>query len=634
VSSPNKLALPGWSDTTRRLATDEPGVGLAVLIASFLIVVIQAGAVVRGFVPVFDGGLVDTDDYMRLVRVEHLWQTGAWFDSVIPRVDPPAGLELHWTRPMDVLLMAGALLGTPLLGFKSALFWWGSAISPVLQILSVATLVWAAAPLITRRWLPLVALLYVAQPSLMLRFLAGRPDHHSLLILLFVLTLGFGLRVAQNPDKRSNAIWGGLVGAMAIWVSVESLVSMVAVIAAFALFWLFSDRRFARALVAYSAGLCAGVAMALLIDRGVSGALAVEADKISLPHLAMFAGNGVVWWMLAGAEDRGWLGLARPWRAAWAMLGAVSVSALLVWFFPQIIADPMNAGGDLYVRKHLTHVSEIQPVIAWSELTGQSAASSIGTAFLWLGIALPAVPWLVYQCVVGQVSERRMWLLLGVAALVFVPLTAYQIRWSTSAQTVLVLPYACLMAAVAQHLAVALPDNLVRIVRPFVIIGMCVWVFVPNVLANRFNGTPNSLSDGENACPINGLESTLNDPAGLGSRSMKILAFIDYGPEILYRTRHSVLSIPNHRYQAGFAASYRIMSTEDFSLARTWMREKSVDLVLICMNGSDETFYESESGGRTLASALNENAPPPFLTPIPLPAEAGSMRLFAVRPDA
>jgi hypothetical protein len=599
-----------------------------------LVIVIQAGAVVRGFAPILDGGLVDTDDYMRLVRVEHLWQTGAWFDSVIPRVDPPIGLALHWTRPMDVLLMAGTLLGTPLLGFRSALFWWGSAISPVLQILSIGAMVWAATPLISRRWLPLVALLYVAQPGIMLRFLVGRPDHHGLLILLLVLAIGFCLRVAQDPESRSNAMWAGLVGAMAIWVSVESLVSVMAAISAFGVCWLFSDRRYARALVTYSIGLVAGLAAALLVERGVSGFLSVEADKISIPYLVMFTGNGVLWWILAGAEDRGWLGVSRPWRAVWAALGAVAVAALVIWLFPQIFADPMNVGGDLYVRKHLTHVSEVQPMLTWSALTGPAGASALGNAFLWLGIALPAVPWLINRCFVGPLSERRMWIFLAVAALAFVPLTVHQIRWSSSAQVVLVLPYACLAAAVAERLAVALSGTLVSIVRPFVIVGMCIWVYMPNVLANIVNGPAISMVDIGKTCSIKGLESTLNDPFGLGSRSMKILAFIDYGPEILYRTRHSVLSIPNHRYQPGFAASYHIMSAEDFSVARQLLRKNSVDLVVRCTKGPDSMFYESEAGGRTLYQALSENAPPSFLTPIPLPEEAGAMKLFVVRPGA
>ncbi|TFH42821.1 MAG: hypothetical protein E4H01_12900, partial [Lysobacterales bacterium] len=134
MSSSRKLARPGWAHAAKRLSTAEAGIALAILIASLIAIATQTSLVIRGIVPTLEGGLVDTDDYLCLVRVEHLWQTGAWFDSVIPRIDPPTGLALHWTRPMDVLLMAGALLATPLVGFRSALFWWGSLVSPVLLI--------------------------------------------------------------------------------------------------------------------------------------------------------------------------------------------------------------------------------------------------------------------------------------------------------------------------------------------------------------------------------------------------------------------------------------------------------------------------------------------------------------------
>jgi hypothetical protein len=421
---------------------------------------------------------------------------------------------------------------------------------------------------------------------------------------------------------------------MAIWVSVESLVGVVAAIAAFALWWLFSDRRYAQALMAYSTGLAAGLTVALLAERGVSGFLTVEMDKLSIPHLLMFAGNGGLWWMLAGAEARGWLGANRLWRGVCAALGAAALAAILLWLFPQILSDPMHAGGELYIRTHLNNVSEVQPLITWTALMGQAWGSAIGKAFLWLGIALPAVPWLAYRCFAGQVSERRMWILLAAAAIVFVPLTVHQLRWSSSVQTVLVLPYASMAAALADRLAAALSATLVSVVRPCVIAVLCVWVFVPAALTSSNTAAATSMAGNEKPCSIKGLESTLNDPGELGGRPMKILALIDYGPEILYRTRHSVLSIPNHRYQAGFTASYRIMSAEDFSLARQGLREKSVDLILVCTNGPDSTFYESEAGGRTLARALNENAPPPFLIPIPLPAEAGAFRLFAVQPGA
>lgn len=62
---------------------------------------------------------------MRLLRVERLIETGAWFDHTIPRSNAPYGETLHWTRPLDVLLVAGAAPLAPVLGWREALFAWG-----------------------------------------------------------------------------------------------------------------------------------------------------------------------------------------------------------------------------------------------------------------------------------------------------------------------------------------------------------------------------------------------------------------------------------------------------------------------------------------------------------------------------
>ncbi len=92
-----------------------PAVGTAIL----MMVLIQVGLVVKGTAPVFDGVLIDPDGYMRLARVAQLWADGNWFDPVFARIGPPEGLALHWSRPFDLLLLFGALLASPLLGFEA-----------------------------------------------------------------------------------------------------------------------------------------------------------------------------------------------------------------------------------------------------------------------------------------------------------------------------------------------------------------------------------------------------------------------------------------------------------------------------------------------------------------------------------
>ena len=79
------------------------------------------------------GNLVDSDGYARLVRIQRLFETGAWFDVGLPRANRPDGGTLHWTRPLDVLLIILALPLVALIGFSKALFWAGVLVSPLLM---------------------------------------------------------------------------------------------------------------------------------------------------------------------------------------------------------------------------------------------------------------------------------------------------------------------------------------------------------------------------------------------------------------------------------------------------------------------------------------------------------------------
>jgi hypothetical protein len=77
--------------------------------------------------------LVDSDGYARLLRIERLIETGGWFDVSLPRADWPYGGSLHWTRPLDVLLILLALPAAAAVGFGLALYWAGAIVSPLLH---------------------------------------------------------------------------------------------------------------------------------------------------------------------------------------------------------------------------------------------------------------------------------------------------------------------------------------------------------------------------------------------------------------------------------------------------------------------------------------------------------------------
>ncbi len=603
-----------------------PAVGTAIL----MMAIIQIGLVVKGNAPVLDGVLIDPDGYMRLARVTQLWQDGNWFDSLVTRIGPPEGLTLHWSRPFDILLLLGALLAMPLIGFEAGLYWWGVVLGPLLQVATVIALLWAAAPLLSRVWLCLLAFLFVPQPAIFGAFAVGRPDHHGVQILLFVLLIGLTLRLIFDPARSRAAIWAGAISALAVWISVESMLPVALSIAALGLAWLFGEPRALRVLVIHAASTLVAVVGALLIERGGGAFDSVVSDRLSLAHVAVFAVNLGFWLTMVAVARYGGAGTLGL-RGATAGLAALAGLTLLWWALPGLFANPIHNGDPLYLAKHMVHIEELQPLVRIPESPDGDWVRAVTRPLLWLGLALMAGPWLIYRIWSATGAERLAWIYLGLGAAIFLPLAARQARWAFYPEVFLLIPYAALAGAFLDRVAAYTSQQVIGVVRPLVVVTLCAWFYVP---ASMLNAAPQSSAAIRSAatCPLRDLAPLLNDPAGLGAAPKTILALIDFGPEILYRTQHSVLSIPNHRYQPGFAAGYRIMTASDFATAERGLRAAGVDLVLVCPNSVEDWFYNTESDATTLSEALQAGDPPGYLNQVELPEPLnGQFMLYALR---
>jgi hypothetical protein len=157
-----------------------------------------------------------------MVRVTQLVETGHWFDDTIARSNAPYGERLHWTRPLDVLLIAGAAPLAAFTGWERALWLWGVSLSPTL--LAAAAVVFALGLGLRREEHALLAVLLVmCQPALMHQCAAARPDHHSLLVFCAVLAAVLARRAMMRRFAHATAVYAGLACALGIWVSVEFL---------------------------------------------------------------------------------------------------------------------------------------------------------------------------------------------------------------------------------------------------------------------------------------------------------------------------------------------------------------------------------------------------------------------------
>ena len=599
-----------------------PAISIRTRLILFGIVLVLAQHLVHAVAlhpEVFGAALVDTDAYLRLVRVTELWRDGAWFSPTLTRIGPPDGLVLHWTRPLDIVLLAGAIILTPFAGFEAGLHWWGVVLGPVLHLALVAVLVDTARGLVGRTWLWLAIPLAVVLPGIAGAFVPGRPDHHGLLLLLFVLHLRAGLRLLSADGGPRDVMVAALSGALGIWVGIEFAPAVGITFATMALAWVLGDDRQAAWLTRLAVALLMALAAALLLERGPAGLLDGDLDRPSIRHLTPFALFAAAWpTMMLGRGGASAAG--RAGRAVRAFAALALVPLAMVWLDPGFLAGPMGAVDAQYAASHLSETAGRQSVLSLSGEARLDRVAALARAVAWLGIAPPALLWIALLIRREPATARAPRLHLGLGGLLFTGLAAAQIRWSGYAQVVLLPAY----VGLAGHLLALLENRLsgaaLVAVRPPLVLILLFWCLMPSLwIGVRPGDETGARTSGPvtafEHCPLSRLAEHLADPAELGARPLTLLAFIDFGPELLYRTPHAVLAVPTHRPQSGLWTTLAVMTSRDDEAARRRLEAGGVDLVVVCPGLAERAMYRRMAGEGvpTLHERLLAGTPPNFL---------------------
>nr|MBC8242282.1 hypothetical protein [Alphaproteobacteria bacterium] len=301
---------------------------------------------------VFQGELYDSDSYMRLVRVQKLIQGDGWYDNRISRANAPHGHDLHWSRPLDVLLLAGAALLAPRFGWDEGLQQAGVWLSPLLHLLTLLALLWAVRPLLDRQDLLWLGLLFPLQLFLDHQFAPGRPDHHALLLLLFVCALGAQIRVMASNAARRVAWTMALalpLGLM-VWVSVEGLVAAALAFAALFLRWLWQGRAWSLAGLSLGAGLTVISGLAVVVEYAPGDWGSIAYDKISIVHVTLFTLLTCAFAVAAYFPPR-WPGL----------IAFAAVPVCLYWAYPGFFPGPPAGPGAVFAPAHFSNAPQPAP---------------------------------------------------------------------------------------------------------------------------------------------------------------------------------------------------------------------------------------------------------------------------------
>jgi hypothetical protein len=173
----------------------------------------------------------DADCYARMMRVRMCAEHPG---TVIRHHDFenfPGGTTPHTTAPLDYLIVGLSILLKPLTAQPIDLA--GAIISPILALIGGWFLCWwSRRTRFVYRWTLLI--LYAVSPILVHGTELGRPDHHSLLILLVAIGVCAEWTLQTEPS-RNWSIVSGIAWALAVWVSLYEPLILLGLIVAVSL---------------------------------------------------------------------------------------------------------------------------------------------------------------------------------------------------------------------------------------------------------------------------------------------------------------------------------------------------------------------------------------------------------------
>ena len=593
-----------------------------------LLITLQIAMVWRNPAILENQYLSDADGYTRLARVEALVENGDWYDDAAVRANVPYGTTLHWTRPFDVLLLAGALPFLPFMALKSALYWSGVLINPLLHLASLVALMWAAGPLLRRQDIPYLGVLVLALPAVHSYFGIGRADHHGLILFLFIALLGLCLRALNTKPSAKVLITAGLTGALMMWVSVEALVTIAVVLLALTASWLVRDRPSSADMATFSATLWLGLVVGLIVEHPPDALLSIAFDSLSAVHIFTLALPAAFFAAVHTTEGRFPMWAQMPWRLSLIVVAAAGACGLVAAFFSQFFGAPYVDVNPRVVSVWLDKVQEVRALISV-----ERPLRSLREVVFLLGHVIASIPALIWLIRRTKGAECQGWVFVAIAVSTFVPLTLYQARWATYAEFVLVIPYAVLMGSALDAIQRRLEaDNarrvLLSISRAFVVVGFTsVFLLLGAVLYRLEAGS----GGGAGKCPLTPMAIHLGVDPELGSAPRRVLAFMFDGPEIVYRSPHAVVATPYQRNTAGILDTYDFFAATDEAQALEIIDRRGIELVLLCRHGNEAQQYKGKGSDRTVYDRLLTDDAPGWLRPWPLPVGlAGNHALFEV----
>ncbi|WP_181700408.1 hypothetical protein [Chthonobacter albigriseus] len=545
-------------------------------------------------------GFDDPDSLMRIVEVRDFLAGQGWYDLLQPRLFPPDGVFMHWSRLVDAPIAGLILALEPTLGPAEAERLAVNLWPPLLVVPFLAGLAAIAHRFAGWTGAFWVIPLFLVSPSVGGIFLPGRVDHHNVQAILIAWMVAGLVRAAGG--WRAGALAGFMAG-LSLAIGMEVIHAVAIAAAGLSLAWVFDGRRYRSAATGFGVAFALSTAALFFATVGPDRWSALACDALSPVYLvsAGISGLGLaaVASLLRGEPGDG--------RAGMLIRGGAlaAVGAFVIWiaalYFPLCLGGPY-AGVD----------PALQPI--WLDLTTEAQ-----NIFIVWSNDPTTVPILfgppVLACVVAAVVGRKLARSdrIGFACLIgliaaCLAVGTFQIRGTVPAQSLAVALGAAAVGLVWQrHRG---ETGLLAVLKRSIWLPLApiAWFFLllPWIDETADRRTAEYADFG--TCRVELGETLSAEPPG------KVAATVMLGAFLLFRTEHSVYAAPYHRGGEGIIAMEEIL-TAPAGPDRTLLSRLGATYLAVCRADRANPPVTKKAPDGLLARVLN-GAAPAWLLPL------------------
>ncbi len=556
--------------------------------------------------------MVDPDDFMRMAEVRD-WMSGqSWFDVTQYRINPPEGGPMHWSRLLDVPIAAMITMFMLFVSQPVA----EHLTTAILPLMLLGLLMWlifrATRILADDRVALLAAFLVPTYPLIIRQFMPGRVDHHGWQIIMAALAM---LALFDRSPKRGAVV---MAFALSVWmhISIEGLPYAVMFGGLLALSYLFPAKIAGKSsdlrLFPFMFGLAAFSILIFATTQSTLNWNVAHCDAVSWPLLAALTVVGV------GLSMAQYIVKPKNMTAKAVMLSLAGLSGAVVFLMTSdsCALDPFGNLSPLVREYWHDTISEGLPIY-----TQDPAVISLLLFVPMLAAIWMAIVWRSEQ----DDLRRKQWLMLGMLVMA-ATLLSFKVQRTAGVAELFALPAIAALTILLVQRITSSPKLLVRVV------GSAFAVIALTPIAAFVAGNALMASPGENKsekkpkgdqrrCDLADLNRL---PPGL------IFTTMAAGPEILYRTRHSVYVSGYHR---NYVAMDRLIAAMvgPAEKARPLLDAAKIDYVVFCPDHFEAQSY-TRDGKQNFAASLMSSAPPQWLQPIDRFPDS-AMRVYRYRPE-